>query len=61
MKYGLELEPVVVKEIKTSSHKCGLLVHPDIYWMGFSPDGIIYDPNAIGWHSRNKMLICNEG
>ena len=25
--------------------KCGLLVHPDIYWMGCSPDGIIYDPN----------------
>ena len=25
--------------------KCGLLIHPDIYWMGCSPDGVIYDPN----------------
>ena len=22
-----------------------MLVHPDIYWLGFSLDGIIYDPN----------------
>ena len=37
MKYGLELEPMVVKEFKEVTgpqvkfFKCGLLVHPDIY------------------------------
>ena len=42
---------MVVKEFKELSgtqvkvFKCGLLIHPDIYWMGCSPDGIIYDPN----------------
>jgi len=51
MKYGLDMEPMVVKEFKELSgpqvevFKCGLLIHPDIYWMGCSPDGIIYDPN----------------
>ena len=51
MKYGLDMEPAVVKEFKELTgpqmevFKCGLLVHPDIYWMGCSPDGIIYDPN----------------
>ena len=43
MKYGLDNETVVVKEFKELSgaqvkvFKCGLLVHPDIYWMGCSP------------------------
>ena len=51
MKYGLDNETVVVKEFKELSgtqvkvFKCGLLIHPDIHWMGCSPDGIIYDPN----------------
>ena len=51
MKYGLDNKTVVVKEFKELSgtqvkvFKCGLLIHPDIYWMGCSPDGIIYDPN----------------
>ena len=51
MKYGLDMEPMVVKEFKELSgpqvevFKCGLLIHPDIYWMGCSPDGIIYDSN----------------
>ena len=50
MKYGLDMEPTVVKEFKELTgpqvevFKCGLLVRPDIYWMGCSPDGIIYDP-----------------
>ena len=49
MKYGLDMEPMVVKEFKELAgsqvevFKCGLLVHPDIYWMGCSPDGIVYD------------------
>ena len=49
MKYGLDMEPMVVKEFKELAGsqvevvKCGLLVHPDIYWMGCSPDGIVYD------------------
>ena len=53
MKYGLDMEPMVVKEFKELAgpqvevFKCGLLVHPDIYWMGCSPDGIIYDTNEI--------------
>lgn len=53
MKYGLDMEPTVVKEFKELTgpqvevFKCGLLVHPNIYWMGCSPDGIIYDPNEI--------------
>ena len=51
MKYGLDNKTVVVKEFKELSgaqvkvFKCGLLIHPDICWMGCSPDGIIYDPN----------------
>ena len=51
MKYGLDMETTVVKEFKELSgpqvkvFKCGLLIHPDIYWMGCSPDGVIYDPN----------------
>ena len=51
MKYGLDNETVVVKEFKELSgaqikvFKCGLLIRPDIYWMGCSPDGIIYNPN----------------
>ena len=46
MKYGLDNETVVVKEFKELSgaqvkvFKCGLLIHPDIYWMGCSPGGI---------------------
>ena len=49
MKYGLDMEPMVVKEFKELAgpqvevFNCGLLVHPDIYWMGCSPDGIVYD------------------
>ena len=27
--------------------KCGFLVHPYIYWMGCSPDGIFYDLTRI--------------
>ena len=48
MKYGLDMVPTVVKELtgpQVEVFKCGLLVHPDIYWMGCSPDGIIYHPN----------------
>lgn len=51
MKYGLDMETTVVKDFKELSgpqvkvFKCGLLIHPDIYWMGCSPDGVIYDPN----------------
>ena len=51
MKYGLDKETTVVKEFKELSgpqvkiFKRGLLIHPDIYWMGSSPDGVIYDPN----------------
>ena len=37
------METTVVKEFKELSgpqkvFKCGLLIHPDIYWMGCSPD-----------------------
>ena len=45
------METTVVKDFKELSgpqvkvFKCGLLIHPDIYWMGCSPDGVIYDPN----------------
>ena len=55
MKYGLDNETVVVKEFKELScaqikvFKRGLLIHSDIYWMGCSPDGIIYDPNENPW------------
>ena len=37
MKYGLDMEPMVVKEFKellgpqVEVFKCGLLIHPDIY------------------------------
>ena len=50
MKYGLDMETTVVNEFKELSgtlvkvFKCGLLIHPDIYWMGCSPDDVIYDP-----------------
>ena len=55
MKYGLDNETVVVKEFKELScaqikvFKRGLLIHSDIYRMGCSPDGIIYDPNENPW------------
>ncbi|CAB1351237.1 unnamed protein product [Coregonus sp. 'balchen'] len=24
--------------------RCGLVIHPDVPWLGASPDGLIYDP-----------------
>lgn len=49
MKYGLESETMVVKEFRevTGPQVINVvcLVHPNIYWMGCSVDGIIYDPN----------------
>ena len=49
IRYGIKKEPQV-KDFKEPSgsdikvFKCGLLVNPKLYWMGASPDGIIYDP-----------------
>ena len=61
MEYGLDMEPIVVKDFKELSgpqvevFECGLLIHLDIYWMGCSPDGIIYDTN------ENPSVVSNEG
>lgn len=49
MKYGLGSETMVVKEFRevTGPQVINVvcLVHPNIYWMGCSVDGIIYYPN----------------
>ena len=50
MKYGLSMEPMVVKESKELAgpqvkvFKYGLWIHPDIDCMSCSPDHVIYDP-----------------
>lgn len=50
MKRGLELEPTAVEEYcqqqEVNHYPCGFLVHLDAPWMGSSPDGLIYDPEA---------------
>lgn len=41
-----------------------MLVHPDIYWMGCSPDGIIYDPNEnpfVGILEIKCLFAMNRG
>ncbi|XP_026137755.1 uncharacterized protein LOC113114890 [Carassius auratus] len=48
MKRGLALEPVAIQEYcrtkNTNFWPCGFVIHPDVPWLGSSPDGVIFDP-----------------
>ncbi|XP_041951961.1 uncharacterized protein LOC121712059 isoform X2 [Alosa sapidissima] len=48
MKRGLALEPVAVEEysrVKNINYwPCGFVIHPDAPWLGYSPDGLLFDP-----------------
>ncbi|XP_039648996.1 uncharacterized protein LOC120554288 [Perca fluviatilis] len=50
MKRGLQMESKAVEEyclVKDVNHyPCGFIIHPDAPWLGSSPDGLVYDPNA---------------
>lgn len=44
------MEPAAVEEYcrvrEVNHYPCGFLIHPDAPWMGSTPDGIVYDPEA---------------
>ncbi|XP_028422445.1 uncharacterized protein LOC114547326 isoform X1 [Perca flavescens] len=50
LKRGLQMEPKAVEEyclVKDVNHyPCGFIIHPDAPWLGSSPDGLVYNPNA---------------
>lgn len=50
MKRGAEMEFEAAKEYVKCTHvnysPCGLVIHPQVPWLGTSPDGLVYDPTV---------------
>ncbi|KAJ8248109.1 hypothetical protein GJAV_G00238400 [Gymnothorax javanicus] len=50
MKRGLALEPAAIQEycrVKNTNYwPCGFVIHADAFWLGTSPDGLVFDPTA---------------
>lgn len=48
MKRGLEMEADAIWEYcqirRVNHYPCGFVIHPDVPWLGASPDGVIFDP-----------------
>ncbi len=47
MNYGSAMEPVAREQYKVlfkkQVYECGLVVHPDLPWLGSSPDGLVFE------------------
>lgn len=48
MRRGSEMEFQAAKEYaqcnNVNNSRCGLIIHPQVPWLGASPDGLVYDP-----------------
>ena len=49
-KRGLDMEFEAAKQYANSTNvnysPCGLVIHPQVPWLGTSPDGLVYDPTT---------------
>ena len=63
MKRGSEMEFETAKQYATSTNinysPCGLVIHPQVPWLGTSPDGLVYDPTATPSFGLVEMKCPN--
>ena len=45
-KWNLMQQRSILSVPMSITHPCGLVIHPEMPWLGASPDGLVYDPSA---------------
>ena len=45
-----------VKIGNVEMHTLGLMVHPQVPWLGFSPNGIVLGKDGLTWLFRHQKL-----